>query len=111
MLRFRREVLRIISEDSRAAVEDQDLRFLRTNRAEIVLERVPRDLRQGAGEFNPGGSCTDDHEGEPCLSQLRVGGTLGGFERLEYLVTDCGGFLDRLEAGRPLAPLVVAVVG
>src|SRR3954452_25388748 len=105
MLRFCREVLRIISEDSRAAVEDQDLRFLPTNRAEIVLERVPRDLRQGAGEFNPRRPCTDDYECEPCLPQLGVGGTLGGFGRVENLVTDCGGFLDRLEARRPLAPL------
>src|SRR5205807_9839031 len=53
------KVLRVAAEHPRTAVQYDYLRFLRTNRAEIMLQRMACDLRERSGEFNAGRACPD----------------------------------------------------
>ncbi len=110
LLGFGGKIFGIGRKDTRAAFEEQDLCFLRSNAAEIVLESLMRDFCESAGEFQASGAGTDNDEGEPgaCFS-LRLG-ALGTFERIKKLVAHGGRFFDALEAGSIFAPVVVAVI-
>ncbi len=81
--------------------------------AEIALERVARDLAEGAGELDAGRAAADEHERHPFAAAFRVGLAFGGLERDEDPPADLGRVLDGLEARgerRPLRVVEVAVV-
>jgi hypothetical protein len=75
-----------------------------------VLECLPRDLADGAGELDAGGARADDHEPKPRTSLGGLRDPLGHFERVQDLVADVRGLFDALHARRPLPPDVVPVV-
>src|SRR2546430_1463238 len=102
------EVLREGHHSRRRPVEQNDLRVLGADRPEVVLERLPRDRADRAGELDAGGAGADDHEPEPRLSLGGVRETLRRLEGVEDLVPDVGGLFDALHARRPLLPDVVA---
>src|SRR6185437_3548838 len=74
-------------------------------------QRVAGNLPQRPRQFHAGGSAADDDKRQPGVARLRVFGAFGGFEGVQDLVPYAGGFLHRLQAGRPLAPLVVTEIG
>ena len=48
----------------RAALEQQDARRLGPDVAEVLPQRLPRDLGERAGELDAGRAAADDHEGQ-----------------------------------------------
>ncbi len=79
--------------------------------AELVAQRVARDLGQRAGQFDAGGTTTDDGETQPRRLLCRVRFGLGTLERQQQLAAQRDGIVQRLQAGRIIGPLVVAEVG
>ena len=78
--------------------------FFGTNVAKIVTQRFVGDFGERSGEFEAGGTGTDNDEREPGAGFGFRGGALGAFERVEKFVADGGGFFDGLEAGSIFAP-------
>ena len=79
--------------------------------AEFVAQRVARDLGQRAGQFDAGGTTTDDGETQPRRLPGRVRFGLGAFERQQQLAAQCNGIVQRFQARGIIGPLVVAEVG
>lgn len=75
------------------------------------LRSVARDLGQGAGQFDAGGTTADDGETQPRRLLRRVRFGLGAFERQQQLAAQRDGIVQRLQAGRIIGPLIVAEVG
>ena len=82
-----------------------------SDRAEVVAQRVVRDLAQGAGELHARRPAADEHERHPRLAQLGIGLALGGLERDQDPAPDLDGVVDGLEARGVRRPLVVPEVG
>ena len=59
-LGFGGEVLRVGSEDTGTAIEEQDARFRWIDMAEIVPHIELRDIADGASEFDAGRAAADD---------------------------------------------------
>ncbi len=74
-------------------------------------QRLASDLPKRSGKFEPRGAGPYNDEREPGARFFRRDGPLGAFERIQNLVADRGRFFDGLQARRPLAPGVIAVVG
>ena len=51
-------------QDGRPGFHKHDPRTSRVDRAELVSERLARNLSQGAGKFHARGPAAHDHEGE-----------------------------------------------
>jgi hypothetical protein len=64
-------ILREGHEDPRRAVEENDFCVLRTYRPKVVLEGLPCDLADGAGELDAGGAGAHDHESKPGATAVR----------------------------------------
>ena len=111
LLGARREVFGIRHEEAGGGIEDEDARFFGIDRAEFVFQRVAGDFPERPGQFHAGGAPAHNREGEPGAALLGIAHALGGFERVENLVPDGGGFFHALQAGGPLLPLVVAEIG
>ena len=80
------------------------------DRAEVAPQRVAGDLAERPGQLDAGRSATDQHEGHPLASPLRVGFPFRGLERDEDASPDLGRVLEGLEAGGDRGPLVVPEV-
>ena len=51
-------------------LDEDDLRVRRTDRPEVTLERVARDLAERAGELDAGRAAADDHERHPLVAAV-----------------------------------------
>src|SRR5439155_4534207 len=60
--------LRECREDERPALEKDDARLGRVDQAEVAGDGLARDLAEGAGQFDAGGTAADHHEREERLS-------------------------------------------
>ncbi len=106
-----REVLRERREHPRGAVDEEDPRLLRVDRAEVVPQGLPRDLADRAGQLHAGRPRADDDERQPGAPPGRIGEALGDLEGVEDLVPDGERLFDALQARRPLAPFLMPVIG
>ena len=71
-----------------------------------MAQRIVGDFGQGSGEFDAGGTRTDDHKRQPTAASFGIRLALGGFERVEDLMTDASGVFERLETRRDGLPRV-----
>ena len=106
-----REVVLVRGEDPGRPFEEDDLRLLGVDMAEVAGQRVPGDLGERPGELHPGRPGADDDEPEPGGPTGRVGLALGGLEGEEDAAADVEGVLDALQAGGESRPVVAAEVG
>ena len=81
-----------------------------SNRPEVVRERVSRNLRQRAGQLDPGRSAADDHERQQPSLPRPVRLALRLLEREENPTSYIERILQRLQSGRVRPPLVVAEI-
>src|SRR5690606_14139114 len=88
----------------------QYARLARIYLPEIVLERVPGDLGQRAGEFDAGRTAAAHGEREARIAAFVIGRRLGLFERGQHACADRERLGEILEPGRVALPLVVAEV-
>lgn len=79
--------------------------------AELIAQRVPRDLGQGAGQFHAGRAATDHGETQPRRFARGIGLGLGALEGEQQLAAQRDGIVQRLQARRIGGPFVVAEVG
>jgi hypothetical protein len=97
-------------QDRVAALDQHDPGLRRVDVAEVLDERPPRDLGQGAGDLDAGGPRAHHHEGELPAPLLGVPGPLGALIGHEDPAADVEGVVDGLEAGRGALPGVVPEV-
>ena len=83
----------------------------RIDAAEIRGQGLPRDLRDRAGHFDPGGAAADDDESEQTPLRSGVGHELGLLEGNQNAAADAGRILDTLQARRIIGPFVVTEIG
>ena len=102
--------LRVPGKHARGGLEQEHPRALGVDVAEVVRERVPRDLGDRAGELDAGRAAADDDEREQRPLLLRIALALGRLERDQDPPPDLERVLDALEAGRDRRPLVVPEV-
>ena len=79
--------------------------------AEVVAHVELRDVANGAGKFDPGGSAADDDEIQRRVGALLQHLALGQLEGQQHAAANLGGVLDSFEAGRERLPLIVAEIG
>ena len=106
----RRAIGRVGRQDPIHRLDEDDRGVARVDRPEVALERVARDLAEGAGELDPGRAATDEHEGHPLAPPVRVGFPFRGLERDEDAPPDLGRVLEGLEPRARRRPLVVPEV-
>ena len=95
----------------RPAFEEHHRRGPRIDGPELVPQRVPRDLDDGAGQLDAGRAAADDDERQPPPAFVIGRRPLGPLERHQHLRADRERVIERLEARGVGAPLVVAEVG
>src|SRR5712675_3758871 len=105
-----RQVLWKRHEYSRRAIEQNDFCVVRMNGAEIILQCLSRDFRNGASQLYSSWPGADDDEGQPRAPLFRVGNPLRDFECVQDFVPDGCGFLNAFHSSRPIAPLVMPEV-
>src|SRR5216684_4140864 len=109
--RLARQDFREGGEHARGPVHENDPRLFETNRAEVVGEGLTGNLADGSRQLHARGAGADDRERQPGAPLDRIGQPLGHLERIEDLVPDVRRLVHALQAGRPLPPLVVPIVG
>src|SRR5262249_48089917 len=82
-------------QDAVGALQEQHAGAGRVNVAEVVAQRVPRQLGDGAGQFDARRAAADDDEGQQGGPDFRVGGPLRLLERQEDAAEQSGGVLRR----------------
>ena len=105
------KILRVSGKHTIAAFHQNDACLARIDLAKIALKSFVGDFGERPGQFHTGGAGSDNDKGKPCARFLLAVGALRPFEGIQYLVSNLGGFLYGLEAGGPLFPFVVTVVG
>ncbi|MCW0450731.1 hypothetical protein NB706_003565 [Xanthomonas sacchari] len=110
-LRLGREVFGERGQHPRAGLDQPHPRLGRVDAAELVLQRVPGDLRQGAGQLDPGGAAADDGEAEPGRARGGVGFRFGTFERQQQVPAQLQRVVQGLQAGCVRGPVVVTEIG
>ena len=95
----------------RTRLDQEDARRARVDVPEIARERLARDLGERAGHLDAGRAAADHDKRQERLAPARIGFTLGTFERQQHAPPDVERVLERLEARRGRAPLVVPEVG
>ena len=88
----------------------EDLLDLRVDGAELVPERLARDLSQRAGKFYACGPAANDHEGEQLAASRGVFRSLGALEGYQDTAPDPDGVLERLESWCMWFPIAVTKV-
>ena len=83
----------------------------RIDRVEVVVKRVPGQLRDLSRHLGPGGSGADHHKRQPGLAPRWVRFGLGCLKRGEDPPSDRQRALQRLDLEREAPPLVVPEVG
>ena len=83
----------------------------RVDAAEVVAQRVARDLGERAGQLDAGRPAADDDERQPGRRASASALALGRLERAQDAPPELQRVLDRLQPGRVRGPLVVAEVG
>ena len=96
----------------RRGVDEDDARLPGVDRAEVLAQRVVRQLGDLAGHLHAGRTGADDDEGQQVVDVVTAGGTeLGHLEGAEDAAAELEGVVDALHAGRELGEVVVAEVG
>ena len=103
--------LRERAQHRRARLDQDDARRAGIEVPEIARERLPRNLGERAGHLDAGRAAADHDKGEQPLAPARIGLPLGTLERQQHAPPDVERVLERLEARRGRAPLVVPEVG
>ena len=103
----RRAARRERRQDPVHRLDEDDPGVGRVDRPEIALERVARDLAEGACEFDARRPATDEHEGHPLATPFRISFPFRGLERDEDAPSDLDGVLDGLEPLGVGGPVVV----
>ena len=80
-------------------------------RRKSCTQRLPRDLRQRAGELDAGRSAADDDERQQAPLRVGIGLALGRLERQQHPPPDLERIVERLQPGRARRPLGMAEVG
>ena len=95
----------------RRAVEQDDAGVTRVDVAELVGERLVRQLGDLASHLDTGRARADDDEGEQPVAVLGVDRRLGELEGAEDAAAQLEGVVDVLHARRVAGEVVVAEVG
>ena len=109
-MRIGREIVGKARQHARARLDQHDARLAGVDVAEVRRQRVLRQFRDGAGEFDAGGAGADDDEGQECCPTLRIALALGALEGHQDSPPQRGGILQRLEARRERLPFVMAEI-
>lgn len=64
------------------------------DRAEIILQRLARDLSNRPRKLYACGASANDDEGEPCMSLRGIGKPFGHLKSAQNLSADAGGLFD-----------------
>ena len=102
---FGGKIVGISSENARAALEQNDARFFRTNAAEIVAEGFAAISAIAPASSSPVAPAPTITKVSQARASSSVAAALGTFERVEQFVADGSGFLNSFEAGGVVAPL------
>src|SRR5271154_1888470 len=78
---------------------------------EVVAECFVGDFRERPGKLHACGAGPNDDKGEPGVRLLVAFRAFRALEGVQDFVADGGGFLDGFQAGSPLSPAVIAIVG
>ena len=79
--------------------------------AEVLAQRLPRDLGERAGELDAGRPGADDHEREQTALLVGIGLPLRRLERQQHAPPHLERIVERLEPGRARRPFGMAEVG
>src|SRR6185503_17522666 len=104
------EVRRIGRQDPIGAFYQYHARPGRIDAAELALQRVPRDLRQRAGQLDAGRAAADDDEREASRAPRGIGLALGALEGEQDARADVERIFERLQARCERRPGVIAEV-
>ena len=99
-----------IRQHGRAAFEQDDLRGTGIEVAEVLRQRVARDLGERAGHLDAGRTAADDDERQLRGAARGIRLTLGALEREQHAAADLERVFERLQPGRVRPPVVVAEV-
>ena len=97
-------------QDRRSCFDQQDAGTCRIDCAELVAQRLSRDLGQRPRELDAGWSSADDHEREQIALSASILLTLGALERDQDAPPDRDGILERFESRRIRLPVAVTEV-
>src|SRR3546814_5613183 len=81
LARIGRKILWKDRQQTRASLDQYNPRCARVDRAEVTRQRVSCQLGDGSGQFNPGGTTTDDDERLQRGTLLRIARALSFLER------------------------------
>ena len=110
-LRVSREIVGKARQHARTGLDQDHARLVGVDVAEVGRQRVPRQFRDGAGEFDAGRPGADDDEGQERRAPLRIALALGALERHQNAPPQRGGVLQRFQPGRERLPFVMAEIG
>ena len=99
-----------VVQNRRARLHQQDARGCGIDVVELLLQRLPRDLRERAGQLHAGRAAADDDEGQQRPLAVAIGLALGPLERQQHAPANLQGIVEGLEPGRARLPVVVAEV-
>ena len=105
------EIRGIGREHARAAIEQHHAALGGIDVAEVVAHVELRDVADGAGKFDPGGSAANDDEIERRVPALLQHLALGKLEGQQHAAANLGCVFDGFKAGRERLPLIVAEIG
>src|SRR3546814_1301865 len=83
LARIGRKILWKDRQQTRASLDQYNPRCARVDRAEVTRQRVSCQLGDGSGQFNPGGTTTDDDERLQRGTLLRIARALSFLESRE----------------------------
>ncbi len=97
-------------QDRRSCFDQENAGARRINRAELVAQRLSRDLGECPRKLDAGRPSADDHEREQFTLPASIFLTLGALERDQDAPPDRDGILERLESRRIRLPVAVTEV-
>ena len=104
------EAMREGCEQAVAGVHQHDSGLVEVEAGKVSSQDPVGEEDELAGEFNPSGAATDNHEAQQCLTLSRILGAGGRFERAENVVSQSVGVGDVFQAAGVLGQAVVADV-
>ncbi len=77
----------------------------------IVFQSLICDFGERPAEFHPRRTCADDNERQPGSRFFATRGAFRALKRIKDFVPDSGRVFHALQAGSPLSPAIVSVIG
>ena len=105
------QLLRERRQDRWSSLDKDDARGTRVDGSEFVAKRLPRDLRERAGQLDAGWAAADQRERQQLPPARRIGFAFRALERQQHAAADLERIFKRLQSWRVGLPLGVTEIG